>query len=115
MLKLNCIASFIKKIIASISLLLAVLNLSAQSAADSFFNSQSSLRIALTVSLKEIEATRNDSLYLKQKLFYKSGNYLDNYSFEKITSDNEEETDGEAENEIERRRNEDRHVGKNLM
>jgi hypothetical protein len=78
MLKLYCIASFIKKIITSISLLMSVLNLSAQSAADSFFNSQSRLRIALTVSLKEIEATRNDSLYLKQKLFYlNSFNTLD--------------------------------------
>ena len=72
MLRLNSIASFKKKMKVSVSLLLFTLNLSAQNSADSLFNSQSPLRIALSISLKEVEKSKKDSIYLKQNLLYQN-------------------------------------------
>jgi hypothetical protein len=50
----------------------------AQNVSDTFFTSQTPLKIALAVSLKDVEKSRKDSDYLKQLLFYqRSDNTMD--------------------------------------
>jgi hypothetical protein len=50
----------------------------AQNIPDSFFTQQNPLKIALNISLKEVEKSRKDSLFLKQQLYFlNSSNIMD--------------------------------------